>query len=186
LKLTGKPFLLLGAVTTATPKSLHTSLSSPLVQSLFEGLVDSGSSDCFLDSDFVAKNKLLTREIAPLPIALIDGTVNIYVTRVISLPINLTCGYGCTPEFYVTKLEDTYLAVLGYSWLVGCNPNIDWVKGTIACKGTTSSQPISPPPPAPGNTVGEPTKPSYPPPGKSPLPTTKISRPSPEPVSSTF
>jgi len=76
----------------ATPKSLHTSLSSPLVQSLFEGLVDSGSSDCFLDSDFVAKNKLLTQEIVLLPITLIDGTVNTYVTHVISLSINLTCG----------------------------------------------------------------------------------------------
>ena len=62
---------------------------------------------------------------APLPIALIDGTVNAYVNSIVTLPIEFPCGYSCAPEFYVTKLEGTYPAVLSYSWLSQCNPTID-------------------------------------------------------------
>jgi len=85
LKPTGEPTLLLGTAMTTNLRSLHITLRSSLVPSAFEGLVDSGSSDCFLDSVFVARNELPTREITPLPIALIDGTVNAYVNRVVLL-----------------------------------------------------------------------------------------------------
>jgi len=127
------------------PKALHAVLRSPLVPSVFEGLVDSGSSDCFLDSLFVAKFNLPFREIAPLPVALIDGTVNTHVTRVVSLPIEFSCGYVCELEFFVTKLEGTYPVVLGYSWLTHCNPSIDWVKGTILCPKPIPHSQTSPP-----------------------------------------
>jgi len=80
---------------------------------------------------FVTKNRLPFQEIDPFPIILIDGTVNAYVTRIVMLPINFTCGYSYTPDFYITKLKGTYPAVLGYSWLTYCNPTINWVKGTI-------------------------------------------------------
>ena len=55
LKPTGEPTLLLGAAMTANPRSLYITLQSPLVPSAFEGLVDSGSFDCFLDSVFMAR-----------------------------------------------------------------------------------------------------------------------------------
>jgi len=42
---------------------------------MFRGLIDSGSLDCFLDSNFVSINKLRTWEIDPLPLTLIDSTV---------------------------------------------------------------------------------------------------------------
>ena len=122
---------------TSVPKVLYTFLCFPLVQSVFEGLVDLGSSDCLLDSVFITRNKLPTQEIAPIPIALINGTVNTYITRVVSLLINLSYGYVCTSKSYMIKLEGTYLAVLGYSWLVYCNSTIDWAKGTISCKKST-------------------------------------------------
>jgi len=122
---------------TSVPKVLYTFFCFPLVQSVFEGLVDLGSSDCLLDSVFITRNKLPTQEIAPIPIALINGTVNTYITRVVSLLINLSCGYVCTSKSYMIKLEGTYLAVLGYSWLVHCNSTIDWAKGTISCKKST-------------------------------------------------
>jgi len=35
----------------------------------------------------------------PLPIVLIDSTVNALVTYIVTLPINFACGYSCTPEF---------------------------------------------------------------------------------------
>ena len=57
--------------------------------------------------------------------ALIDGTVNAYITHAMSFPIDFACGYLYVPEFFVTKLEGTYLIVLGHNWLVKHNPNID-------------------------------------------------------------
>ena len=140
---------------TANPRSLHTTLWSFLIPLAFEGLVDSGSSDCFLDSVFVARNELPTREITPLPISLIDGTVNMYVNCVVLLPIKLSCGYVCVSEFYVTKLKGTYPAVLGYSWLSYYNPTIDWAERTILIKSSSPSQLMSPSTPALGNTVVE-------------------------------
>jgi len=121
-------------------RTLSTSLYSPAVPVAFEGLVDSGSSDCFLDSSFVNKNKLSFQEITLLPVALIDDTVNAFVTCVVPLPINFPCGYSCMLEFYITKLESTYPAVLGFSWLTHCNPAIDWTKKTILIQTPNPSQ----------------------------------------------
>jgi len=95
---------------------------------------DLGSSDCFLDLEFVVRNKLPYWEIVPLPVALIDGTVNAFVNHIVLLPIKLSCDYACTPEFFVMKLEGTYPVVLSYSWLAYCNPTINWTKGTICCQ----------------------------------------------------
>ena len=117
-----------------TSKSLHATLRSSLVPLAFEGLVDSGSSDCFLDSGFVTMNKLPFQKIAPLPIMLIDGTINAYVNSIIMLPIEFSCGYSYAPEFYVTKLEGTYPVVLSYSWLSQYNSTIDWTEGTMLCQ----------------------------------------------------
>jgi len=121
-------------------RALSMTLYSPAIPIAFEELVDSGSLDCFLDSSFISKNKLSFQEIVPLPVALIDGTVNTFVTCVIPLPINFSCGYSCTLEFYVTKLESTYLAVLGFSWLTYYNPAIDWTKKSILFQTPDPSQ----------------------------------------------
>jgi len=71
---------------------------------------------------------------------LIDGTVNAYVNSIVTLPIEFPCGYSCAPEFYVTKLEETYPAVLGYSWLSQCNPTIDWTEDTMYCQKPAFTQ----------------------------------------------
>ena len=88
-------------------------------------------------------NKFPFWEIVPLPVALIDGTMNVYVNRIVMLPIEFPCGYLCTPEFFMTKLERTYPAVLSYSWLYQCNPTINWTMGTMTCqKATSIPQPL--------------------------------------------
>jgi len=84
---------------------------------MFKGLVDSGSSDCFLDSKFMISNKLRTWEIDLLPLTLIDGTMNYYVNQVVFLPIQLPCRLSCMIECYVTTLDGSYELVLGYNWL---------------------------------------------------------------------
>ena len=131
LRHAGEPIPYSGATTLTSSNSLCATLCSLLVLENFERLVDSGSSNCFLDMSFITKNRLPFWEIDPLSIALIDSTVNAHVTRIITLPINFTYGYSCIPDFYVTKLEGIYPAVLGYSWLTYCNPTINWVKDTI-------------------------------------------------------
>jgi len=135
----GKSSLYLGAIVLTTPKALYTVLYFPLVLLTFERLVDLGSSNCFLDSSFATKYKLLFWEIASLLIVLIDSAINAYITCVISLPIEFSCGYVCNLEFFVMKLEGTYPAVLGYNWLVHCNPTINWIEGTILCLNSNSS-----------------------------------------------
>jgi len=87
--------------------------------------VDSGSLGCFIDSNFVMSNELTCQTIAPLSVALIDSTVNACVTHAMSFPIDFAYGYSYVPEFFVTKLEGTYLVVLRHNWLVKHNPNID-------------------------------------------------------------
>ena len=69
-------------------------------------LVDSGSSDSFIDSTFVNLHHLPTRGIPPIKLRLMDGTSNSVITQ------------GC-------------MIVLGYRWLTHFNPTIDWVLGRI-------------------------------------------------------
>jgi len=85
-------------------------------------------------------NKLPFQKIVPFLIALIDGTVNAYVNSIVTLPIEFPCGYSYAPEFYVTKLEGTYPAVLSYSWLSQYNLTIDWIEGTMLCQKPAFTQ----------------------------------------------
>ena len=106
-------------------KSLLVDLCSQLVPGKFKGLVDSGSSDCFVNSEFVTRNKVRTQKINPLPLFLIDGTVNRGIDQIVSLPMQFSCGSSCVVECYVTPLDGSCEVVLGYNWLRTYNPAID-------------------------------------------------------------
>jgi len=114
--------LCLSTVALASPKALHIPLHFKLVPRPFQALVDSGSSDCFIDLGFVSSYKLPVQEIAPLPLMLIDSTVNHFVSQITTLPIVLSCGYMGFIEFFVTKLDGTSPVVLGFNWLQSLNP----------------------------------------------------------------
>ena len=105
----------LGAATITCLKSLQVELSLPPIPAPVIALVDSGSSDCFVDSVLVSKYRLPCRKINPLPLTLIDGTINHLVNCVVSLPIRFPCLYSCQIELFVTKLEGTYPIVLGHN-----------------------------------------------------------------------
>ena len=137
--------LYLGIATITCLKSLQVELSLPFIPVPVIALVDSGSSDCFVDSVFVSKYRLPYRKINPLPLTLIDRTINHFVNRVVSLPIRFPCSYSCQIEFFVTKLEGTYPIVLGHNWLTQHNPLVDWRKGTLEFNALEpADQPISP------------------------------------------
>jgi len=143
-----------------SPKALHTHLHSQLIPYPFLALVDYGSSDCFIDFGFVSSHKLPTREITPLPLTLIDSTVNHFVSQITTLPILLSCGYVVPTEFFVTKLDDSSPTVLGFNWLQSHNPIIDWRQRTISIKkhNTTIENPTS---------IAPPTDPRNPKPSKT-------------------
>ena len=106
-------------------KSLQVKFSLPSIPVSAVALVDSGSSDCFVDSVLVSKYCLPCQNINPLLLTLIDGTINHLVNHVVSLPIRFPCSYSCQIEFFVTKLEGTYPIVLGHNWLTQHNPLVD-------------------------------------------------------------
>jgi len=80
-----------------------------------DALVDLGSPDCFVNSVFISKYCLPSQKIDPLPLALIDGTINHLVNHIISLPIKFPCSYSYQTEFFVIKLESSYLIMLGHN-----------------------------------------------------------------------
>ena len=59
-----------------------------------------------------------------------------------TLPIRFLTGELKTVTFYVTSLDGSCSAVLGYNWLTRHNPTIDWVLGSITFK---TSEPASVP-----------------------------------------
>ena len=112
---------------------------------------------------------------------LINGTVNALVTCIVSLPIKFSCSYECILEFFVTKLENTYPAVLRHSWLTYCNPTIDWLEGTILCQKPAPSLLISLSVQPPGSDTTYPTKPTNPTPRNSLSLSSRSSSPIPTP-----
>ena len=96
---------------------------------------------------------------------LFDGTSNHMVTRTACLPLHFPSGEVISVDFYVTPLDKSVSAVLGYSWLHNYNPLIDWRKHSIQFRTTPPTRPVSEPvptpiPPTPQLETSEPTSPN--------------------------
>ena len=114
------------------PDSLHTPISFPEHSSVSStGLVDSGSSHCFVDPKFVSLNSLPSYEIPPVILRLLDGSVGAMITRAADILVRFSTNDILLVKFYITKLDSTSAFVFGHNWLHRYNPSIDWSAGQI-------------------------------------------------------
>ena len=95
------------------------------------GLVDSGSSHCFVDPDFIASNSFASYEIPPVVLRLLDGSVGAIINRAVDISVRFSTNDIFLLTFYITKLDSSSAFVFGYNWLHRYNPSIDWRAGQI-------------------------------------------------------
>ena len=110
----------------------------------FSTLVDSGSSNCFIDTTFVNKHSLSTYPVPPLKLCLFDRTTNSTITQAITLSPRFETGDITPTSFYVTPLDGSCSLVLGHNWLTHNNPLIDWATSSISFHSPEQSMPANP------------------------------------------
>jgi hypothetical protein len=122
----------LNAAALADPSALHIPISL-LSSEKFStsGLVDSGSTHCFIDPKFVEKHSISSSEISPVVLHLLDGSVGVVITHAADIHICFSTNDILTLRFYVTLLDSTTVLVFGYNWLHHYNPSIDWFAGQL-------------------------------------------------------
>ena len=104
----------------------------------FSSLIDSGSSDCFIDSSFISSHSIPTYPIPPVQLRLLDGSLASTISSMATLPIVFPSRETISLDFYVTTLDSSCEAVLGYNFLDRYNPLIDWNKKVLTFR--TSEQ----------------------------------------------
>lgn len=131
--------------------SFSVTLYSDSVPSPFRTLIDSGSLHCYLDTDVADRYTIPTTPVTPIHLQLFNGTSNQTITRTASIPLHFPLGEIILVDFYVTPLNQSVSAVLGYSWLSAYNPLIDWKKHSIQFRTALTTRPIPElvPPPSP-------------------------------------
>src|SRR6266481_697860 len=156
----------LNASATSSPDTLVIPVTSESTKDLvLPLLVDSGSSDSFIDSRVVERHHLAAYTIPPVKLRLIDGICNSIITQALKMHIHFPSGETHYIMFYVTPLDPSCTIMLGHHWLTQHNPLIDWVKSSVIFWNTPSKTIRTPPEvakPAP-----EPLAQAIPAPGKT-------------------
>ena len=111
------------------------------IEEIVEGLLDSGASGKFIDSDFArdihAEKKNLKK---PIKVYNVDGTPNKRGTIMQYVELNLEIHERKERHrFLVTGLGDQQI-ILGFTWLKEMNPLIDWQKGTLEWRRPVSTK----------------------------------------------
>ena len=81
---------------------------------------------CFVNSRFILKNNLLTYSVPPIQLCLFNGNSNNVITQAIEVPLRISPEHVTPFTFYLTLLNSSCAAVLGYNWPT---PTICWLTG---------------------------------------------------------
>jgi len=111
-------------------------------------LVDSGSTHCFVDTQYALGHSLSTYSVPPIVLRLFDGTSNFVITQAVDLSVQFPASGDVTPmTFYLALLDSECMIVLGHNWLTRYNPLIDWVLSSLTFR--TPAQSLLAPPSTP-------------------------------------
>ena len=112
----------LNVSTLSDPHSLFVSLTSSLIlgqdhlnKILFQALVDSESTHCFVDSKFVDTHHLKTSVTPSVALRLFDGSSNSTIPEIANLPIIFSTSDCMNLDFYITLLDSSCSLVLEYN-----------------------------------------------------------------------
>src|SRR5882724_7554387 len=133
--------------TLSNPDSLTLPLTTDsLPNMILNSLMDSGSSDSFIDLAFVKTQHLPAYGIPPIQLRLIDGTSNSIILQALDLQLCFPTRESQKLTLFVTLLDQSCTIVLGYRWLTCHNPSIDWVLGSISFRQLAQHKSLSSPP----------------------------------------
>jgi len=136
----------LNAAALSEPDSLFIPVSFPSQPSFSStGLVDCGSSHCFIDTHFINKLNLSPYRIHPVRLQLLNRSLGSWITHAVDLRICHSTGDIFVVTFLITQLDSPVALVFGYTWFYCYNPLIDWYKGQIL-SFQTPSQVLKPTP----------------------------------------
>src|SRR5882724_3669952 len=117
-----------------------------------EALIDSGATGMFINIEFIRSKNIRTHQ---LPRAIlvynVDGTPNEvgHITKVVNLMVQYK-DHSEQATFHIMGIGRTTI-ILGHTWLMEHNPEIDWHTGEISmtrcptpCRPKTTEEPNRP------------------------------------------
>ena len=120
---------------------LQITSNKSLKKKTVEGLLDSGASGKFIDSNFAREINAETKNLKkPIKVYNVDGTPNKRgtITQYVELELEIHKRKN-KHKFLVTGLGSQQI-ILGFPWLKEMNPLIDWQKGTLEWRKSTSGK----------------------------------------------
>src|SRR5882724_6323930 len=98
-----------------------------------EALIDSGATGMFINIEFVRSKNIRTHRMPrAIPVYNVDGTPNEagHITEVVDLIVQYK-DHSEQATFHVTGISRTTI-ILGHTWLMEHNPEVDWCTGEIS------------------------------------------------------